>query len=208
MSSPSVLKRILYTVTVITLLTSFSACLPSSLTSNNPFLATAHSAAKFDQYNKKPFAILGQRGAIFKRKGQKQQFMILKNMNSLMASYLFGNLKNKLIVQQLASQVIGKTKKGKKLRVQVTSIQTISTGSMKLSGSEQASPYEHVRAHFTAHDPTEASKPAEERTLDVKVIRSAANSSTENIITTYSLDKPTSVKNTEQFLNTLQWESL
>lgn len=164
--------------------------------------------ATFQQYQKKPFAILGQKGAIYKRKGQAQQFLILKGMNTMMAGYLFGNLKNKLIVQQLASQVIGKTKKGGKLKVNVTSINTVDSGTMTLPGTSTPGPYEHVRANIVATDPSNPNEPADHKTLDVKVMRSAPQNNTENIVTTYSIDKATNAKTTTQFINSVNWASI
>lgn len=126
-----------------------------------------------------------------------------------MATYLFGNLKNQLIVQQLASQVVGKTKKGGKLNIQVTEIKTIASGNMTLPNTSGAAPYQHVRAYFKTSDPTEPNKAPKSRSMDLTAIRSAGTQSNiENIITTYSLDKKTSSKTTQQFLNTLSWSSI
>ncbi|MFN8615104.1 MAG: hypothetical protein U0003_04245 [Vampirovibrionales bacterium] len=175
--------------------------------------------AGITSYKAKPFNIVGQSGAIYKSKQYEQEFLTLKQMHPFLAGHLFGNLNNKVLVQQLSQQVLGASKKGKNIRLSLRQIDVIGQGSMnvptKLTGdttnkaATSAAAYQHVRAHFQAYDKQTGNilkgKDAS-RSMDLMVIRLTPEALTkqgklENVLTVYNMDQPLSAPLTQQFIN-------
>ena len=170
-------------------------------------------------YKAKPFNIVGQTGAIYKSKQYEQEFLTLKQMQPFLAGHLFGNLNNKVLVQQLSQQVLGASKKNKTIRLSLRQIDVVAQGTMsvptKLTGDNTSktpttpTAYQHVRAHFQAYDKVSgnALKGKEaNRSMDLMVIRLTPAELTkqgklENILTVYNMDKALSPALTQQFMS-------
>lgn len=169
-------------------------------------------------YKAKPFNIVGQTGAIYKSKQYEQEFLTLKQMQPFLAGHLFGNLNNKVLVQQLSQQVLGASKTKKNIRLSLRQIDVIAQGTMnvptKLTGDvankalTTPAAYQHVRAHFQAYDKVSGNAlkgSASNRSMDLMVIRLTPAELTkqgkmENILTIYNMDHSLSPALTQQFM--------
>jgi len=169
-------------------------------------------------YKAKPFNIVGQTGAIYKSKQYEQEFLTLKQMQPFLAGHLFGNLNNKVLVQQLSQQVLGASKKNKNIRLSLRQIDVVAQGNMnvptKLTGdaSNKAATtpaaYQHVRAHFQAYDKVSGNQLKgrdANRSMDLMVIRLTPAELTkqgkmENILTVYNMDHALNAALTQQFM--------
>lgn len=169
-------------------------------------------------YKAKPFNIVGQTGAIYKSKQYEQEFLTLKQMQPFLAGHLFGNLNNKVLVQQLSQQVLGASKKNKNIRLSLRQIDVVAQGNMnvptKLTGdltnkaATTPAVYQHVRAHFQAYDKVSGNQLKgrdANRSMDLMVIRLTPAELTkqgkmENILTVYNMDHALNAALTQQFM--------
>jgi hypothetical protein len=164
-------------------------------------------ALNWNSLKQKPFNILGQQGATYKQKHSSQAFVTLNNMNGFVANTMFGNLKNQLIVQQLAQQALNNSKKAKNIRLQLNGITTLGEGAYATPNNIGTRPkYEHVRASFTALDKT-TNKPLKGkdagRSLEVLAVRLNPGASSENIVTTYNMDGSINKNELNSFISNL-----